>query len=232
MKIKKTAVAVKTQTMPTDSEAAAQILSQYRTVVESEKACFRERVKFGAMLIQWEQYLGEGRGGIGGTANGEGLKGWLERNCPALPYTTATGYKSMAERVIKMIGGGRMAEAALLEHDTVTQPDGEVVDIDSVTIAARDRLFSNIDSRRKLEQAWFDFIGKAERSSAITASKAIKKLSKQDEAKVIWTGVMNILDKSAVLDSVPLLPGNVAQVCLNRISDLRDALKQRVSEED
>lgn len=228
MKINKTAVAVKSQTMPTDSEAAAQILSQYRTVVESEKACFRERVKFGAMLIQWEQYLGDGRGKGGG----EGLKGWLEKNCPALPYYTATGYKSMAERVIKMIGGGRMAEAALLEHDTVTQPDGEVVDIDSVTIAARDRLFSNIDSRRKLEQAWFDFIGKAERSSAITASKTIKKLSKQDEAKVIWTGVMNILDKSAVLASVPLLPGNVAQVCLNRISDLRDALKQRVSEED
>ena len=228
MEINKTAaVAVKTTTMPTDSEAAEQIISQYRTVVESEKTCFKERVKFGAMLIQWEQYLGDGRG----KGNGEGLRGWLEHNCPAINYFTAASYKTMAERVIKMIGGGRMAEAALLEHDTVMQPDGEVVDIDSVTIAARDRLFSNIDSRRKLEQAWFDFIGKAERSSAITASKAIKKLSKQDEAKVIWTGVMNILDKSAVLDSVALLPGNVASACLARITTLRDALKQRVSEE-
>ena len=233
MKIKKTAVAVKSQTMPTDSEAAEQIISQYRTVVESEKACFKERVKFGAMLIQWEQYLGDGRGGIGGTANGEGLKGWLERNCPALPYTTATGYKSMAERVIKMIGGGRMAEAALLEHDTVTQPDGEVVDIDSVTIAARDRLFSNIDSRRKLEQAWFDFIGKAERSSAIKAGdRVMKKLSKSEEAKIIWTGVMNVLDKSAVLDSVPLLSGQVAEVCFERVTALRDALKARLAEEE
>jgi len=231
MKINKTAaVAVKTTTMPTDREAAEQIISQYRTVVESEKTCFKERVKFGAMLIQWEQYLGEGRGGIGGTANGEGLKGWLEKNCPALPYTTATGYKSMAERVIKMIGGGRMAEAALLEHETVMQPNGEVVDVDSAMAQARDNLFANVDSRRKLEQAWFDFM-KSQGVAPVKAQHPVKKLSKQEESKVIWTGVMNILDKSAVLDSVALLPGNVASACLGRITTLRDALKQRVSEE-
>ena len=228
MKSKKTAaVAVKTTTMPTDSEAAEQIISQYRTVVESEKACFKERVKFGAMLIQWEQYLGDGRG----RNDNCGLKGWLERNCPALPYTTATGYKSMAERVIKMIGGGRMAEAALLEHDTVMQPNGEVVDVDSAMAQARDNLFANVDSRRKLEQAWFDFM-KSQGNAPVKVQHPVKKLSKQEESKVIWTGVMNILDKSAVLDSVALLPGNVASACLARITTLRDALKQRVSEED
>lgn len=228
MKINKTAaVAVKTTTMPTDSEAAEQIISQYRTVVESEKACFKERVKFGAMLIQWEQYLGDGRG----KGNGEGLRGWLEHNCPAINYFTAASYKTMAERVIKMIGGGRMAEAVLLEHETVMQPNGEVVDVDSAMAQARDNLFANVDSRRKLEQAWFDFM----KSQGVATSKAqhpVKKLSKQEESKVIWTGVMNILDKSAVLDSVALLPGDVASTCLARITTLRDALKQRVSEED
>ena len=228
MKIKKTtAVAVKTTTMPTDSEAAEQIISQYRTVVESEKACFKERVKFGAMLIQWEQYLGDG---AGRGHEGEGLKGWLEKNCPAIAYVTAQSYKTMAERVIKMIGGGRMAEAVLLECETVMQPNGEVVDVDSAMAQARDNLFANVDSRRKLEQAWFDFM----KSQGVATSKAqhpVKKLSKQEESKVIWTGVMNILDKSAVLDSVALLPGNVASACLARITTLRDALKQRVSEE-
>lgn len=228
MKINKTAaVAVKTTTMPTDSEAAEQIISQYRTVVESEKACFKERVKFGAMLIQWEQYLGDG---AGRGHEGEGLKGWLEKNCPAIAYVTAQSYKTMAERVIKMIGGGRMAEAVLLEHATVMQPNGEVVDVDSAMAQARDNLFANVDSRRKLEQAWFDFM----KSQGVATSKAqhpVKKLSKQEESKVIWTGVMNILDKSAVLDSVALLPGNVASACLARITTLRDALKQRVSEE-
>ena len=228
MKSKKTtAVAVKTTTMPTDSEAAEQIISQYRTVVESEKTCFKERVKFGAMLIQWEQYLGDG---AGRGHEGEGLKGWLEKNCPAIAYVTAQSYKTMAERVIKMIGGGRMAEAVLLEHATVLQPNGEVVDVDSAMAQARDNLFANVDSRRKLEQAWFDFM----KSQGVATSKAqhpVKKLSKQEESKVIWTGVMNILDKSAVLDSVALLPGNVASACLARITTLRDALKQRVSEE-
>jgi len=229
MKIKKTAaVAVKTTTMPTDSEAAEQIISQYRTVVESEKACFKERVKFGAMLIQWEQYLGKSIGGRG--TDGEGLKGWLEKNCPAIAYVTAQSYKTMAERVIKMIGGGRMAEAALLEHDTVMQPNGEVVDVDSAMAQARDNLFANVDSRRKLEQAWFDFM-KAQGVAASRAQHSIKKLSKQEAAKAIWTGVMNILDKSSILDSVPLLPKAIADTCLGRITTLRDALKQRVSEE-
>lgn len=231
MKIKKTtAVAVATPTMPTDSEAAEQIISQYRTVVESEKTCFKERVKFGAMLIQWEQYLGEPRGGIGGGADG-GLKGWLEKNCPAIAYVTAQSYKTMAERVIKMIGGGRMAEAALLEHDTVMQPNGVVEQVNEITVQARDSIFANIDSRRKLEQAWFDFM-KSQGNAPVKAQHPVKKLSKQEESKVIWTGVMNILDKSAVLDSVALLPGNVASACLARITTLRDALKQRVSEED
>ena len=126
-----------------------------------------------------------------------------------------------------------MAEAALLEHDTVTQPNGEVVDVDSAMAQARDNLFANVDSRRKLEQAWFDFIGKSERSSAIKAGdRVIKKLSKSEEAKVIWTGVMNILDKSAVLDSVPLLSGQVAEVCFERVTALRDALKARLAEEE
>lgn len=221
-------VAVKTAAMPTDSEAARQIIDQYRTVVESEKACFKERVKFGAMLIQWEQYLGDGRG----KGNGEGLRGWLEKNCPAINYFTAASYKTMAERVIKMIGGGRMAEAALLEHATVVQPDGEAVDVDSAMIQARDSLFANVDSRRKLEQAWFDFMKTTGGGERVAPKRELKKLSKQEEAKVIWTGVMNVLDKSAVLDCVPLLPGNVAEVCFERITALRDALKQRMSEED
>lgn len=228
MKINKTtAVAVKTTTMPTDSEAAEQIISQYRTVVESEKTCFKERVKFGAMLIQWEQYLGDGRG----RNDNCGLKGWLEKNCPAIAYVTAQSYKTMAERVIKMIGGGRMAEAALLEHDTVMQPNGVVEQVNEITVQARDSIFANIDSRRKLEQAWFDFM-KSQGNAPVKVQHPVKKLSKQEESKVIWTGVMNILDKSAVLDSVALLPGNVASACLARITTLRDALKQRVSEED
>ena len=55
---KKTAVVKVDQ----DKATAAQLLEQYKVVVAAERTSFRERVKFGAMLICWEQFLGEGRG--------------------------------------------------------------------------------------------------------------------------------------------------------------------------
>ena len=61
----------------TDDQAASAIRKQYQVVIRAEAATFRERVRLGGMLLQWEQFLGEARGGKGGTAGG-GLKGWLE----------------------------------------------------------------------------------------------------------------------------------------------------------
>ena len=60
-KVKKTAVVKVDQ----DKATAAQLLEQYKVVVAAERTSFRERVKFGAMLICWEQFLGQSRGGIG-----------------------------------------------------------------------------------------------------------------------------------------------------------------------
>jgi hypothetical protein len=215
------------QTAPTSKDAAEALKIQYEIVVKSEAATFRERVKFGAMLIQWSQYLGEGRG----HGDSEGLKGWLEENCPEIGYASAMAYKGMAERAIKMLGGGQMATAALMGDDTVRQPDGETVDVESEYVEKADALFEKADSRRKLEQMWFEFT-RSQGGKKPRAPLPLRKLSKQEEAKVIWTGVMNVLDKSAVMDSVPLLPGDIADVCLERVTALRDALKERVAEED
>ena len=112
----------------TDDQAANAIRQQYQVVIRAEAATFRERVRFGGMLLQWERFLGESRGGKGGTS-GDGLKGWLEKNCPEIGYNAAMGYKTMAERAIKMLGGGAVVTAALLGNDQVTQPDGEVIDV-------------------------------------------------------------------------------------------------------
>lgn len=232
MKIKKEKFEVETRaarTAPTSKDAAEALKMQYEIVVKSEAATFRERVKFGAMLIQWEQYLGKSLGGRG--TDGEGLKGWLAENCPAIGYESARSYKMMAERAIKMLGGGQMATAALMGDDTVRQPDGETVDVESDYVTKADELFEKADSRRKLEQMWFEFTRSQGGKKPTRAQLPLKKLSKQEEAKVIWTAVMNVLDKSAVLDSVPLLPGDIAEVCLERVTALRDALKERVKEE-
>ena len=49
----------------TGTTAAEALKAQYQVVIKAEAATFKERVRFGAMLIQWEQYLGKSLGGRG-----------------------------------------------------------------------------------------------------------------------------------------------------------------------
>lgn len=227
-KAKKTAVVKVDQ----DKATAAQLLEQYKVVVAAERTSFRERVKFGAMLICWEQFLGQSRGGIGGTARGEGLKGWLEKHCPDIGYVTAMGYKDCAKRAVAMLGGGAVAMAALLDQTEVTAPNAETVTVDAEVLERRDELFADATSRRKLEQMYFEFAygkgGKAGRPKA--EAVALPKLKKSEEAAAIWAGVMRVLDKSAVMDAVPLLDEKATRVCKERLGDLYEALKRHLEE--
>lgn len=213
-----------------DKETAAQLLEQYKVVVAAERASFRERVKFGAMLMCWEQFLGQSRGGRG--TDGEGLKGWLADNCPEISYDTAMKYKYCATRAVSMLGGGAVAMAALLDQTEVTAPNAETVTVDAEVIEKRDELFENATSRRKLEQMYFEFAygkaGKGGRPKA--AAVALPKLKKSEEAAAIWTGVMRVIDKSAVLDAVPLLDAKATEVCMGRVGDLYEALKAHMKE--
>ena len=229
MKITKTRPTTTTALAADRGKTAADALrEQYKIVIQAEAATFKERVRFGAMLIQWEQFLG---GGAGRGHDGDGLKGWLAENCPEIEYYNAMRYKSIAAKAIKMIGGGQMATAALLGDGTVAQPCGETVDVESEYVERAEDLFEKADSRRKLEQLWFAFSRDARRGEPKERAK-LPKLAPQEEAKSIWTGVMNVLDRAAVLDAIPLLPGKIAEVCFERVTALRDALKARLREDD
>ena len=151
-KAKKTAVVKVDQ----DKATAAQLLEQYKVVVAAERTSFRERVKFGAMLICWEQFLGQNHAGR--NSGGEGLKGWLEKHCPDIGYVTAMGYKDCAKRAVAMLGGGAVAMAALLDQTEVTAPNAETVTVDAEVLERRDELFADATSRRKLEQMYFQSI--------------------------------------------------------------------------
>ena len=210
---------------PSDAATAAQLMEQYRVVVAAEAASFRERVKFGAMLIMWERFLGEGRGRGN---DGEGLKGWLEENCPEIAYTAAMNYKYSAQRAVAMLGGGAMATAALLGESEVTQPDGEVVDVDAEVVEKRDALFEDVTSRRKLEQMYFDFMKKEERKPKKPAPANLPKLSRQEAARRIWAKVMAELDKRTVMDAIALLPPKDAAVCHGRLFELCKAMKAQM----
>lgn len=223
------------QAKPSDKDTAKQLMDQYRVVVAAERSCFRERVKFGAMLIMWERFLGESRGR--GTS-GEGLKGWLEANCPELGYDTAMKYKYSAERAIAMLGGGAMATAALLGHDEVTQPDGEVVDVDEATAKKCDELFENATSRRKLEQMYFDFVEKEKRrekrrkSGDIAESKlnANRVLSLRESAAILWGDAMKpfVAKRGAFFSAAKNLDHDLAASWLEELKMLCDVLQKRI----
>lgn len=139
----------------TEQDVAAGIKRQCKVIEDAEKNAQLERAKLGVILIRWEQYIGEARG-RGKT--GEGLKGWLEENVPELNYKTAVNYKSQAEMALKMLGGGAKAQAVLLDEPTVTQPDGEVIEIEADYVEKRDKIFEDVKSRRQLEQTYFKFM--------------------------------------------------------------------------
>ena len=225
-KAKKTAVVKVDQ----DKATAAQLLEQYKVVVAAERTSFRERVKFGAMLICWEQFLGQNHAGR--NSGGEGLKGWLEKHCPDIGYVTAMGYKDCAKRAVAMLGGGAVAMAALLDQTEVTAPNAETVTVDAEVLERRDELFADATSRRKLEQMYFESTygkgGKAGRPKA--EAVALPKLKKSEEAAAIWAGVMRVLDRSAVMDAVPLLDKKATRVCKERLGDLYEALKRHLEE--
>ena len=225
-KVKKTAVVKVDQ----DKATAAQLLEQYKVVVAAERTSFRERVKFGAMLICWEQFLGQNHAGR--NSGGEGLKGWLAAHCPEIGYNAAMGYKDCAKRAVAMLGGGAVAMAALLDQTEVTAPNAETVTVDAEVLERRDELFADATSRRKLEQMYFEFAygkgGKVGRPKA--EAVPVPKLKKSEEAAAIWAGVMRVLDKSAVMDNVPFLEEKATRVCKERLGDLYKALKRHLEE--
>lgn len=216
----------------TDNQAADALRHQYAVVIESEKACFRERVKFGVMLIEWERFLGEARGGQGGGASA-GLKGWLEKNCPDLGYHAAMGYKTMAERALKMLGGGAVVTAALLGDGQARQPDGEVVEVPTVEREKCEKFFEVADSRRKLEQMWFEFAEserRAKRKRKAAEAAAGAGMSDGDAATVMWADAMSAFEKNraAFHSAARDLKVPVARRFLEELKMLVSALERRI----
>ena len=220
----------------TDDQAASAIRKQYQVVIRAEAATFRERVRLGGMLLQWEQFLGEARGGKGGGAGG-GLKGWLEKNCPELGYTAALGYKTMAERAIKMLGGGAVVTAALLGEYAVEDPSGEVVAVDCTVRRKADEFFEKADSRRKLEQMWFEFMNgegkprKTRGKGLDVGGEAVPVLTAAQTAHAEWSRLFMLKGRFAKMVRLAAsLTCSDASDAIELLRPLMDALRARVKE--
>ena len=214
------------------SNYKTRVSDQYRTVCEKTGEFFREVVKFGALLNEVADFIGESRGGA---HDDDGLKGWLAENCPEVNYNTAQGYKAMAAKCARMIGGGSQAIAALQGQVLVVAPGtGETIDVDGDFIRKRDELFGEARSRRQLEQMWFEFCGgrgeKSKGGRPKAEEKPLPKLKKSDEAKSIWNVLLQQVTKTSVKDAIPLLPEKESQIAYDTVRDLADMLKKHLGE--
>ena len=212
-----------------ERDAAYRLSRQYAKVNGSWKNALEQTVRFGAMLKEWGDFLGEGRGGAGGGASG-GLQAWLAKNCPEINYKTAMGYKLLAEKTVRMLGGGAPAVAALIGRDTVTDPDGNEIPIDAKVVEKKDEIFRATDSRRKLEQMYFDFTEAPVRPKG--RAKGSKNVPKTDaeRADAFWKLNAATLSAPWALKSIPLVEWRVANFALTALQPLVTALKRRVSE--
>ncbi len=204
------------------------VSAQYRAVCEKTGEFFREVVKFGALLNEVESFLGNEQ-----CRDGSGLKGWLEANCPEINYNTAQGYKGMAAKCAAMIGGGTQALACLQGRDEVVEPTTqEIIDIDASFVERRDALFEAADSRRKLEQLWFEFCGKAAKKVGRPKGAAkfeFKKDPPEVEAARIWAEIKNSLECATLRDSIDVLEPRIAVIMVGVLKDLEKRLAKRAN---
>ena len=129
-----------------------------------------------------------------------------------------------------MLGGGAPAIAALLGRDTVTDPDGNEVPIDAEVVEKKEEIFRAADSRRKLEQMYFDFTEAPARPKG--RAKGSKNVPKTDaeRADAFWKLNAATLSAPWALKSIPLVEWRVANFALTALQPLVTALKRRVSE--
>ena len=235
--MKKTSKKTKAETTPQvaenavdqDRATAEMLIGQYKVVVAAESAAFRERIKFGAMLALWERFLGEGRG----KGESTGLKGWLKEHCPEIGYKTAIKYKSFAKMAHSMLGGGEMAQAAILGRTEVVTPESKTVPVPAKMIDRCEKLFEDATSRRKLELMYCRTVQKMELDAAKRKAKKDdgEELSDADAATVMWRDAMEIfeLKRSAFCSSARDLNVNVAKKFLEELKMLVESLTERVN---
>lgn len=68
------------------------------------------------------------------------------------------------------------------------------------------------------------------RNGAGRKAEELPKLTKVQEAETVWAGLMAQLDKTVVMDTIPLLGAKAARVCHDRVAELARALKEHLKE--
>ena len=191
----------------------------YGRVETAKDNLLRECVKFGALLTEVEDFLGNEQ-----CRDGSGLKGWLSDNCPEVNYNTAQGYKAMAAKCARMIGGGSQAVAVLQDKTEVIPPgEEEPIEVESKFIEKRDELFSEVKSRRDLEQTYFKFMASAGKSKGgrpkAEKTEFVMK-PKEENSADIWAGIKADFEGPAAQKAVKYLNAEATTAVLDSLRRL------------
>lgn len=211
-----------------EANVASSLTALYNDVDAAKSQFIRATCKFGANLIAWERYIGESRGrGNKGT----GLAGWLADNCPTINYKTAMGYKAIAAKCIKMIGGGQMAEAVLIGSDTVTDPSGALIPVSSAVVARADELFASADTRRKIDDLYYKSMRQSSTKSLPNPADyaSAKKTESECAVGVVWPIIQPILKhRGAWQHAIMLIPDDKLSEALATLNEFASAISREL----
>lgn len=217
---------------------AAELSSAYSQAVDALNNAVRSAIRFGALLIEAERFVANGKGR---SHQGEGLKGWLAEHCPEINYSTARVYKMLATRAAKMLGGGGMVIAALQGRSTAIEPASRAeVPIEDAVLSNCNNLLVEATSRRKFEQMYFAFMGESSKGTPGRKPgenpESYKNLRKtaEENARYSWSQLIQLIQRreKALPHMAQLLSYNDASDALKYLTVLVKALEKRLNDND
>jgi len=240
---------------------AQQLTALYRRAESAKGEFVRHAVAFGVKLMEAEMSFVSAatklnstskRGRIGEGRPNSGIEDWLAANCPEINYKTARGYKSLASKMVALMGGETpevMAALAAPSERLISyegfgaetdQEPGDVLTVSEETIRMRDEIFAEAPSRRKLRQMWLNLFGGEDGADAADGKKAKRKaaaaaesgdgLSTGDSATLLWADAMKpfVANRAAFHSAARDLRADVAERFLDELRMLVGALERRV----
>lgn len=225
----KTKVEVLPPAKTLESDLARALTKEYDAAQSHMKAGVEAALKFGALLLKTEEVVfANAPARDGRTAKGFGLEAWLGKNCPNVNYKTAMRWKAIAAQATGALGCDRQTAIAMISGEYDAVPEEAPVE------ALKERVdeMMSAGSLRKLSQLCFDFASEetAPGGRPKAEQKPLPKMKKSDEAKAIWNGVLQVLSKNAVKDSIPLLGAVETQIALDKLSQMAKLLKDHYAE--
>ena len=240
-----TAVVVAEPKTPSEISAglARGLSTHYAELCKMARVAFRTSIAFGALLVVAQQKLEQaGLLKTGRGSEGEGLKGWLAKNCPEVNYKTAMKWKLRAELMIKGLGGDKNALYATAGDVAYVCDDGKTIDIPSETLDKRDDIFK-CETVAKFEQMMLDLFGDGGKGGGRPKGTGAAKLpgpgadysslrrTTPENASRAYATIWTELEKKRHLpQTASVLPVEDAKSILDLMDPVYQALKRRVGE--